>query len=87
MTVTAPRAATLNTLGAFVDEALTGPVNGGRYATVREGGVEVELSASRGWGVQLARVVAGGTVSRHLPCEDLTVETVVAAYQDLLGAS
>jgi hypothetical protein len=72
----------------FIHEAMSGPEYSGMSQTVRADGVEIEMLASRNWGLRFSRSLSDDrTESRHLNGDDLTVERAAAAYAELLHMS
>lgn len=73
-----------DTVTTFIHEATHGPEKSGLSATIHSGGIPIEMSASRGWGVQFSRVMPDGRVERrHLAGEALTIEAAAAACLEL----
>lgn len=74
----------LDTVTMLIREATNGPERSGVSAAISIGGARIDVSASRGWGVQFTRALPGGRVERcHLAGDELTIERATAACLEL----
>jgi hypothetical protein len=79
----APQVATR--VQTYIDEALEGPEKGGIAGNIRISDTDIEVLASRGWGVSFTRKLPSGVrSSTHLTVHQLDQDTVGAAVSSLL---
>lgn len=74
-------------VASLVEEALSGPANGGMVEQLRIGTVTIDACASRGWGVQFERLLpGGGALSERVPADKASLDAAGAALHRLLAA-